>query len=98
MRQSGTLAECLRAYAATLPRGTPNATTYRQDMKDFMKVSNATIERIISERNRLQGPTLLKLPRFLEFKGFKIEELEAMHKLVRELGDAVVFGITDVDT
>jgi hypothetical protein len=95
---SGTTVQCLRAYSATLPKGTKDALQHRQDLKDFLNMSVATVERIIFEKARLQGLTLVKVQRFLELKGFKVRELEEMPKAIRALGDLLAFGVIRVET
>jgi hypothetical protein len=96
----GTMKECWRHYAATLPMNDKNVVEYRRPIMDFVKVQQHTIRIWMNavtlsdeEAQFPVGEPLIRLRYFLDMLGYKVQELEALPAITRVTGALAAYDV-----
>jgi len=89
----GSAMDCLKHYLEQLPWGDQSSTEARKPMADFLGINSDSIRRWFTGDTQPKGLVLVKLRYFLEDQGYRIEELEGLQPLARQLGRLISNGV-----
>lgn len=88
-----------QTFARTLPQGTKNCTTEREDICGFVGVNQHTVRRWITADSvsGVRGLTVVKLRCFLELQGYEIAELRSLNRLIRTFAEILGHSVVSLE-